>query len=171
MEINRPDGYNEYCKTLFELQQHLKSYEIEIRNNPKEKETYAAFNIQPENLQGEEWKQIGVTGYKKYECSNKGRVKYNGKIVPQKDISEKQVGYLVLDRDEYERTYTITDSRMTQQEFVYSLIAKAWLGKIDGDGYHVHHITNDGYDNSVENLVLLTDVEHSIIHGFKIGKC
>lgn len=35
---------------------------------------------------------------------------------------------------------------------------------------HVHHITNDGYYNTTENLVLLTKDEHSYVHGFEVGR-
>jgi len=170
MKINRPEGYIEYCKTLFNLQQQLKNSKAEDIIKSDNKEDYPTFNLQPDNLIGEEWKKIELSGYTKYECSNKGRVKYNGKIVPQKNINEQMAGYLILDKEEYKKLYPdSTNSNMTQSEFVYSLIAKAWLGKIDNDGYHIHHVTNNGYDNSIENLVLLTAVEHSIVHGFKIG--
>ena len=52
---------------------------------------------------------------------------------------------------------------------MYQLVAYTFLGKIDGDGYHVHHITNDGYYNTTDNLILLTQEEHSYVHGFVIG--
>ena len=56
-----------------------------------------------------------------------------------------------------------------RKDYVYNFVAYTFLGKKENDGFHVHHITNDGYYNTEENLVLLTKDEHSYIHGFEIG--
>lgn len=45
---------------------------------------------------------------------------------------------------------------------VHTLIADAWLLKCDDETYQVHHISNDGYDNSPWNLIYLKKEEHEI---------
>ena len=101
---------------------------------------------------------------KKYSVSNLGRVKYESKIQAQVDeidvkIGKPKIGYLVL------------EDKNLRRDYVYSFVASTFLGKIEGDGYHVYHITNNWYDNHVENLVLLNREEHSYVHGFEIGSC
>jgi hypothetical protein len=44
------------------------------------------------------------------------------------------------------------------------MVAKVWLGHQVGDGFAVHHITNNGYDNRVENLILVKPDAHDRIH-------
>lgn len=159
-----------YYLWLDELKQKLINYQplfMDRRN------VSPSFNYSKHNLQGEIWNKINQSGYSKYEISNLGRVKYLGKIVPQKNEikdGKEHIGYLVLDKKAFQDKYPDTSSNFTQEIYVYTLVAFAFLGKIEGDGYHVHHITNDGYDNSTENLILLTAEEHSFVHGFKIGE-
>ena len=114
---------------------------------------------------GDNMKEIwkAIAGYEcLYEVSNLGRVKYEGKIQAQVDeidvkTGKPKIGYLVL------------EDKNLRRDYVYSMVAFTFLDKIEGDGYHVHHITNNGYDNSIENLVLLNREEHSYVHGFEIG--
>ena len=163
---------DDYAKFLFNLQQKLK--EFSNRTEPKKEEDYYAFNYNP-NIEGEEWKNIEGEGYSKYSVSNYGRVKYCGFIVPQKnkidDNGKEMKEYLVLDKEKFGEMYkdVATNFNLSKDVFVYSLVAYAFLGKKEGDYLHVHHITNDGYDNSVNNLILLTKEEHSLVHSFKIG--
>ena len=148
-----------YLGFLFNLQQKLK--EFSKRTEPKKEENYYAFNYKP-YIEGEKWKKIDGGGYTKYSISNLGRVKYCGFIVPQKnkinDDGKEMKEYLVLDKEKFKIMYkdVATDFNLDQSIFVYSLVAYAFLGKKEGDFLHVHHITNDGYDNSVNNLILLT---------------
>lgn len=159
MEFDRTKSLEEYGKTLFELQQKLKDYE-KIENKDELRKNYGSQILIEENLDGEIWKKFPKNP--KYLVSNKGRIKYDGKIQPQTHeinpgTGEPKWGYLVL------------EDKNLRQDYIYNFVAFTFLGKIEGDGYHVHHITNDGYDNSVENLVLLTATEHSLVHGFRIG--
>lgn len=134
----------------------------------------SSFNYSKHNLKGEIWKKIDQVGYSRYEISNLGRVKYLGNIVPRKNKfqnGKECIGYLVLDKQSFQKNYPSgTPCGFSQKIPVYTLVALAFLDKTEGDGYHVHHITNNGYDNEVNNLVLLTPEEHSYVHGFKIGK-
>lgn len=57
--------------------------------------------------------------------------------------------------------------------YVYQMVADAWL---EGYTYNpktnkqIHHITNDGYDNRPENLILVSATEHEKIHSGNYGK-
>ena len=146
-----------YYSWLDELKQKLKNYKPLFADWRMDS---SSFNYSEHNLQGEIWKDFPLD--KKYSVSNLGRVKFEGKIQAQVDeidvkIGKPKIGYLVL------------EDKNLRQDYVYSFVASTFLGKIEGDGYHVHHITNNGYDNSVENLVLLNREEHSYVHGFEIG--
>jgi hypothetical protein len=47
---------------------------------------------------------------------------------------------------------------------IYRLVAETWLENPDYNKYKiVHHISNNGYDNSIYNLMWVTDVQHKII--------
>ena len=146
-----------YYSWLDELKYKLENYEplfTDLRINSP------SFNYSEHNLQGEIWKDFPLD--KKYSVSNLGRVKFEGKIQAQVDeidvkTGKQKIGYLVL------------EDKNLRRDYVYSFVAFTFLGKIEGDGYHVHHITNNGYDNSVENLILLNREEHSYVHGFEVG--
>ncbi len=103
----------------------------------------------------EKWKSLeNIEGYTEYKVSNLGRVKFKGKIIPQGDI--KQKGYLRLDPE--------GNYHVDHQVYVYTLVAIGFLGKRFNDGYDVHHRNNNGYDCSVENLMLLTRIQHNAVH-------
>lgn len=158
-----------YYLWLDELKYKLENYEplyTDLRVNSP------SFNYSEHNLQGEIWKKINQAGYSRYEISNLGRVKYLGRIVPQKNElidGQEHIGYLVLDKQTFQKKYPDAPSGFSQEIYVYTLVALAFLDKTEGDNYHVHHITNNGYDNSSENLVLLNREEHSYVHGFEVG--
>ena len=83
------------------------------------------------------------------ECSNFGRVKIDGNIV--KPIEEKP-GWLYIHFDK-------------QRYPVYRFIAETWClcPFIDSSGWEVHHISNDGYDNTPENLLWIKSDAHKCI--------
>lgn len=146
-----------YYSWLDELKQKLENYEPLFTDWRMDS---SSFNYSEYNLQGEIWKDFPLD--KKYSVSNLGRIRYEGKIQAQVDdidvkTGEPKIGYLVL------------EDKNLRRDYVYSMVAFTFLSKIEGDGYHVHHITNNGYDNRVENLVLLNREEHSYVHGFEIG--
>lgn len=159
MELNRAVKTDEYVKQLFNLQQKLIEYD-KIEDKDAIKKTYASKNYDENDLNGEIWQKFPLNP--KYLVSNLGRIKFEGKIQHQiEEINPKngeiKCGYLVL------------EDQNLRKDYIYNFVAFTFLDKIEGDGYHVHHITNDGDDNSVNNLILLTAAEHSIVHGFKIG--
>ena len=125
--------------------------------NPK----YWMWQRTDKKLTGEKWRKCQTEElYKGYEASNFGRIRKNGKILPQyekcyegktaQDIKKviednpgiKNIGYLQVNSHD-----------------VHRLVADAWLVKT-GEGYDVHHISNDGYDNCPYNLIYLPKEAH-----------
>lgn len=140
----------ECYEQLWEKTQHKNSPENEIK--AKKQEDEKRYNSEDASLLGEEWRKL--PNYENYCISTMGRVKYKCKIVRQDDKA--QTCYLKLDVDK--------EMRVDHSVNVYTLVAKAFLGKKEGDGYDVHHIDNNGYDNRPENLILLTRTQHHAVH-------
>lgn len=141
-----------YYLWLDELKEKLNNYVPWSQNLEVRRRFSPSFNYAQHNLQGEIWKQYPLDS--RFIVSNLGRVKFEGKIQKQKD---EKTGYI-----------TLADEALST-DYVYNFVAYTFLGKIKGDGYHVHHITNDGYYNTTDNLILLTQKEHSYVHGFEVG--
>ena len=137
---------------LDELKVKLNNYRPLFDDLEKRRSISPSFNYQENDLEGEIWKIFPLDA--DYTVSNLGRIKYKGKIQKQKD---EKIQYV-----------TLADKNL-RQDYVYNFVAYTFLGKIEDDGMHVHHITNDGYYNTIDNLVLLTKDEHSYVHGFEIG--
>ena len=89
-----------------------------------------------------------------WEVSNLGRVRIDGKIQEQIDNPDGSIGYLVL------KNYTSI--------LVYHLVADVFLDRKVGEGRAVHHIDNDGYNCSEYNLIMLTEIQHGVIHKNKM---
>jgi len=142
-----------YYLWLDELKQKLNNYKPLFEDLETKKSVSPAFNYAEYNLKGEVWKSFPLDS--KYTVSNLGRIKFNGIIQKQKD-----------DKIQY---VTLADADLCK-DYVYKLVAITFLGKIENDGYHIHHITNDGYYNTTDNLILLTPQEHSYVHGFNIKR-
>ncbi|MDD6969358.1 MAG: hypothetical protein SPH83_01600 [Treponema sp.] len=98
-------------------------------------------------LPDEIWKQH--PSLKTYEVSNLGRIKIRNVIQRQIDTQGK-LGYLVLER--YPKV------------LVYRLVADTYLNRLQEKYYEVHHIDNNGYDCSEDNLILLKKWQHKAIH-------
>jgi len=143
---------NIYRFWLDDLKKQLSNYTPPFEDLTMRRAVSPSFNYQEQDLADEIWKRFPLD--RRYLVSNFGRIKFLGIIQKQKD---EKTGYVTLADENLNRDY------------VYNLVAYTFLGKIYCDGYHVHHITNDGYYNTVENLVLLTQAEHSYVHGFEIG--
>jgi hypothetical protein len=141
-----------YYAWLDELKNKLDNYQPLFNDLDIRRSISPSFNYSEHNLKGEIWKEFPID--KDYTVSNLGRIKYQGKIQEQKD---EKIGYV-----------TLADENL-RKDYIYNFVAYTFFGKVIGDGYHVHHITNDGYYNTVENLVLLTKEEHSYVHGFEVG--
>lgn len=137
---------------LDKLKKTLKDYKPQFEDLEKRRAISPTFNYCKSDLPGEIWKTFPLD--ENYTVSNLGRIKYKGQIQKQKD---KKTGYV-----------TLSDKGL-RKDYIYNFVAYTFLGKMEGDGMHVHHITNDGYYNTTENLVLLTKDEHSYVHGFEVG--
>ena len=122
----------------------------EIARRIEQSKEFGSLCISENDLQGEVWKEYKADKFDGLEVSSYGRVRHNKKIVPQKDSEAqgKAVGYLVLDNAELPK------------ELVYKMVAESFLETPPSEGYAIHHITNNGYDNSVGNLIYLTKEQH-----------
>lgn len=106
-----------------------------------------------EFIPGEIWKTYPYN--KDYSISSFGRVKYKERIIPQKD-EEGKIGWLKLDGTNF-------DNKLLHY-YTYQLTAWTFLIRPDTGEYHIHHITNNGYDNSIGNLIYLSKTQHEEIH-------
>ncbi len=138
---------------LDKLKRQLNEYVPPFEDLDKRRSVSPSFNYDENDLEGEIWKTFPLDN--KYTVSNLGRIKYEGKIQNQKD---EKIQYVTLADDSLRKDY------------VYNFVAQTFLGKIESDAMHVHHITNDGYYNTTENLILLIKKELSYVHRFEVGK-
>lgn len=153
----------EVYEKLWELTPHYFSNwpsDQEIIKNKSEGEKI--YNSEDEQI-NEEW--LPYPEYNKYIISSLGRIKYKineekSEFLKQDDNGKK--GYLVISGNE--DLEKINKIKLNKTQYIYMFVAKTFLGKRDGDGFHVHHINNNGYDCSIENLILLTASQHRIIH-------
>ena len=100
---------------------------------------------------------------KDVKVSNFGRVKRGNCILEQYDPQNN--GYLFVD---------IKSTKKTVSEKVCRLVAETWLERPDIKGQSkdkknewyntVHHISNNGYDNRIENLMWVTEWQHAMIN-------
>jgi hypothetical protein len=107
-------------------------------------------------IEGEVFKNHPIE--KDIEVSNLGRVKLGEKILAQ---------YIP---DDDENLYVeIPSIRSKKRVKVYRLIAETWCENPNMDFYnHVHHISNNWYDNRKENLLWVTEAQHAKIHPFML---
>ena len=122
-------------------------------------------NLRCREIAGEQWRQWPRD--KSVWVSDLGRVRINDVIVVQRDVGADKSKWRHINRSVFRRSgigyagVKIKD----RVEFVYHLVADTWLG--GHDGLVVHHISDDGYDNSVYNLVCLTASQHSGLHSVR----
>lgn len=117
-------------------------------------------NSNPAIRENEVWEYFPAN--LKYLVSSEGRIKYEVsdnvyELIKQDDYDSSKPGYLVL-----KPSKPLLKVNKTRKAYVF--VAMTFLGKIEGDGYHVHHIINNGYDCSTENLILLTASQHDAVH-------
>lgn len=146
------EEFLEYYEQLWEKTPHKDNWPSKEEIAERKQEGAKRYNSEEATLPGEEWREL--PNCKKYSISTMGRVKYDDKIVPQDDAEK--TGYLKLDVDK--------KLNVDHSVPVYRLVAKAFLGKKECNGYEVHHIDNNGYDNRPENLILLTRTQHNAVH-------
>ena len=110
-----------------------------------------------------------VFGYKNkdYYASNLGRIKHFGKIMLQDDKELNGILRLVDYGEDVENEYNFNKSTP-----VYRFVGMAFFNGalIQCENKHIHHINNNGYDCRPENIIPLSQLEHSIAHGWSIGK-
>lgn len=103
-------------------------------------------------LEGEKWK---FNKTYKVEVSNFGRIKKDGFILNQFEEHDHKDGWLKVRLNG------------TSDIYVYRLVGETWLKKPSENYTIVHHINENGYENTPENLLWVTQDQHSILHGFK----
>lgn len=126
-------------------------------------------NTSKENLNNEVWVRLSQKGWNRYFVSNLGRVRWlndENELVSLVQVDELKkdgtphYGYLVFDPKQL-------PGKIQHNYYVWRLIAMGFLGLSDRDkGMIVHHINNNGYDCTPENLILVTDEQHKEIHPF-----
>jgi hypothetical protein len=89
--------------------------------------------------------------FKKYsiEVSNYGRIRINN--IVEKQVEEKEGWFYIKTKDIY---YP-----------VWRFVAEVWceFPYDDARGWQVHHISNDGNNNTPENLIWIKDTSHNFI--------
>lgn len=135
----------------------------EIDKLRKQGESYPYQDIETISLQDEEWK-FHPEG--KYEVSSLGRIKYKEEILPQCDKGE-QKGWLIIGK-----SHSADGVKLNTTKYIYRFVAETWLEKDFSQSenlgrWEVHHISNDGYDNSIDNLIWLRQKLHQEIHNQK----
>ena len=103
----------------------------------------------------EDWKSI--IGNENFEISNFGRIrKKGGEVQPL--------------HESYYNGHDYSDGYLEFGGFkIHIEVAKAFkrvpeLEKINYKGYEVHHINNNGHENTPDNLIWLTKEQHKIVH-------
>lgn len=113
------------------------------------------YNSDAVKLEDEDWEFFPNNA--DYKISSLGRVKYKEQLIIQDDKYNNRPGYLVL-------TSESVVGKINRTREVYTFVAMTFMGKVEGDGLHVHHIDNNGYNCSTSNLILLTERQHKAVH-------
>ena len=148
---------------------------------------YWIWQYEKKDLECEKWRKC--PNFPKYEASNYGRIRdaKTKEIIPQyegqKDTKTKKYIYKNADQviKAIKKDPDISNIGWLQTNgySVHTLVADAWLkpfnGKIpNGDRLEIHHISNDGYDNTPYNLIYVLQTAHTgkngIHHGPLTGK-
>jgi hypothetical protein len=140
----------------YKLKQEYRDLSYSFERRKKEGFEEEAFLTYPQN----KYEDLTI------EVSNLGRIRINGEIAEQNE-QEGKVGYLQLNKDSQNKNIKKALKVITEKR-IYDMVAKIWLGHRNDDGFDVHHITNNGYDNRVENLILVEKSDHrNKIHNIK----
>lgn len=124
---------------------------IEINGIPIYKNLYSELLVSDEIK--EEFKYYKNTNI---EVSNIGRIRLEGKILKQHNT---YAGHLFV------RFPSMGEKRPPySKEAVCRLVEETW--KVDHNKEYniVHHISNNGYDNRINNLLWVNEWQHTIIH-------
>lgn len=161
-----------FKKEIKSFAEYTKDNYKTLYNNKIEEIT--AFNKQSEDLKGEDWKEYSKIP--KLKISNLGRIQYDDVILNQveefkNDESKTHIGYLQLDK---EQATELEIWSKIKENYIYQLVANIWLDEPDdfeNEIYEVHHIDNDGYNNTVDNLIWVKKCQHGHIHSKNISEC
>ncbi|MBO7642839.1 MAG: hypothetical protein J6S74_01755 [Alphaproteobacteria bacterium] len=122
-----------------------------------------------DEIPGEKWKQCSKN-YPGCSASNFGRIRKDGRILEQyeehyPDYTPKQILQLLLAGATNVGWLCVDAGPRGGAVYVYTLVADAWLNFEHKTGIEIHHKSNDGYDNSPDNLIALdTDTHKKINH-------
>lgn len=162
-------GYAGKCYSILDLRERAKEYRYGENISIKESFESKFNNPNESSLDGEVWVRLTQKGWNSYFVSNFGRVRWinnENKIFQLHQVDELKedgtphYGYLVFDPKQL-------PGIIQHNYHVWRLIAMGFLGLSEHQkGYIVHHINNNGYDCSPENLILVTEDQHKAIHPF-----
>lgn len=122
-------------------------------------------------LNGEMWRlypEKDFDGIGQIEVSNYGRIRLkDGEVLPlveseskNPEIDDYYDGYLKVLIPSENSQYKLSSKK------VYELVAETWLVKpSDKENLQIHHINNNGYENTPENLIYVSREDHKKIHG------
>jgi hypothetical protein len=147
-------------KGMTDIIQHTVNYSLdelkELVNSPMDNKLFQKIKRYMhlitcnKNLSGEVFRKYPLSpSPATFECSNLGRIRINGDIC--KPVEEKPGWlYVYFDKQRYP---------------VYRIVAETWCVCPSGDSsdWQVHHITNDGYDNTPGNLIWIKGDAHKKI--------
>ena len=124
-------------------------------------------------MEKEIWKDVpGYEGL--YEVSNLGRVKSLSRVVIRSDGHRQPVPGKILKNAVNSNGYALVSLCNTGNQknyFIHTLVAIAFLNhKPDGYNIVVDHINNNGLDNKVENLQLISHRLNMSKDKFRLGK-
>lgn len=155
------DEFENYREVLFES---LKEVQEDTVNNSFIANTEEIWKdyLKWQPTDTKRWRQK-YKNIKKIEVSNLGKIRFtdiNDKIEIKNQIEcfSNKTGYLRL-----EGNYTALPD-----QFIYRFVAETWLEKetCDCDCWDVHHINNNGLENTPENLIWLKRCQHQKLHIF-----
>ncbi len=143
---------------IFRVNQYRLSidFEEEVLRRKRMSELSGSLCLQESDLPNEKW--LFVVDNENILVSSYGRLKFkSGSIIPQLDYTIfPKVGYLKA------------DSSIVKLNYTYRLVAKSFLGNPSKSGYQIHHIVNDGFNNSIGNLVYLTNKQHTKVKKYRV---
>lgn len=157
------------CPSYSEIKQHI---EVEKRTHEFRKKYELMYNSQADMLENEIWVRLSQKRFENFFVSNKARVRWitqdGSMIILHQDEDPSlpgSIGYLVVDAEnKYPELHNLNQRKYLR---TYTLVAMAFLGKqkYEYDGIHVHHIDNNGYNCTPENLILLDrDTHFRFVH-------
>lgn len=124
-----------------------------------------------DSIQFEQWRKC--PNFPQYEASDYGRIRNSKskKILKQyetkyEDSLPKDIKQVIEEKPD---TRKIGYLKVGKGQDVHKLVADAWLVKPNQDKLHIHHISNDGYDNSPYNLIYIPQSIHTGTNGIHSG--